>query len=84
MRREKCLNYSLNCQNHRLDGLKDSTEGKSVSSESSITYTNKNHGFDGLKDFTEEKSVQSASSVAICDSDNVQKEIDQYLTQLAK
>jgi hypothetical protein len=49
-----------------------------------------NHGFEGLKDCTDfntnqsKKSVQSEPSVTIRDSDNMQQEINQYLTQLVK
>lgn len=55
--------------------------------------SSQNHGLSGLKDYTDSnlvkstyprKSVSSASSVAISDSDNMQKEINQYLNQLAK
>ncbi len=48
------------------------------------------HELEGLKDFTDltpsktKKSVSSSSSVRICDSDNIQAEINQYLTQLVK
>lgn len=49
-----------------------------------------NYGFEGLKDCTDfntnqsKKSVQSEPSVTIRDSDNMQQEINQYLTQLVK